>query len=127
MINALSNLEHPCQALADYFTLQERFGDLKKVTLAYVGDGNNVSHSLMLTAATLGSKIRVATPKGYEPEEEIVTTARAIASQTGAVIEVMNDAKAAVAEQTPSTPTPGTAWAGSTKPRSAPKFLRAIR
>jgi ornithine carbamoyltransferase len=97
VINALSNLEHPCQALADYFTLQERFGDLKKVTLAYVGDGNNVSHSLMLTAATLGSKIRVATPKGYEPEEEIVTTARAIATQTGAIIEVMNDAKAAVA------------------------------
>ena len=68
VINALSNLEHPCQALADYFTLQEQFGDLKKVTLAYVGDGNNVSHSLMLTAATLGSNIRVATPKGYEPE-----------------------------------------------------------
>jgi len=97
VINALSNLEHPCQALADYFTLQERFGELKKVTLAYVGDGNNVAHSLMLTAATLGSKIRVATPKGYEPEEEIVTTARAIASQTGAIIEVMNDSKAAVA------------------------------
>jgi ornithine carbamoyltransferase len=97
VINALSNLEHPCQALADYFTLQERFGDLKKVTLAYVGDGNNVAHSLLLTAATLGSKIRVATPKGYEPEEEIVTTARAIASQSGAIIEVMNDSKAAVA------------------------------
>jgi ornithine carbamoyltransferase len=97
VINALTEREHPCQALADYFTLQERFGDLKKVTLAYVGDGNNVAHSLMLTAATLGSKIRVATPKGYEPEEEIVTTARAIATQTDAVIEVMNDAKAAVA------------------------------
>ena len=66
VINALSDLEHPCQALADYFTLQERFGDLKKICLAYVGDGNNVAHSLLLTAATLGSRIRIATPEGYE-------------------------------------------------------------
>jgi ornithine carbamoyltransferase len=96
VINALSNVEHPCQALADYFTLQERFGDLKKVTLAYVGDGNNVAHSLMLTAATLGSRVRIATPKGYEPDADIVFCARAIADQTGASIEVMNDARAAV-------------------------------
>ncbi len=68
VINALSDLEHPCQALADYFTLQERFGNLKKVCLAFVGDGNNVAHSLLLTCATLGSQIRIATPKGYEPE-----------------------------------------------------------
>ncbi len=67
VINALSDLEHPCQALADYFTLQERFGDLRKITLAYVGDGNNVAHSLMLTCACLGSSIRIATPKGYAP------------------------------------------------------------
>src|SRR5438445_2097952 len=65
VINALSEVEHPCQALADYFTLQERFGDLKKITLAYVGDGNNVLHSLLLSAALLGSRIRIATPKGY--------------------------------------------------------------
>jgi ornithine carbamoyltransferase len=97
VINALSNVEHPCQALADYFTLQERFGDLKKVTLAYVGDGNNVAHSLLLTCATLGSKIRIATPKGYEPEDDVVASARAIAEQTGASIELMNDPKAAVA------------------------------
>ena len=97
VINALSNLEHPCQALADYFTLQEHFGDLKKITLAYVGDGNNVSHSLLLTAATLGSKIRIATPKGFEPKADIVTSARAIAAQTGASIELMTDPKAAVA------------------------------
>src|SRR5207237_6376561 len=60
VINALSDLEHTCQALADYFTLQERFGNLRNVTLAYVGDGNNVAHSFMLTAAPLGSTLRIA-------------------------------------------------------------------
>ena len=84
VINALSGLEHPCQALADYFTLQEKFGDLKNITLAYVGDGNNVAHSLLLTAATLGSRIRIATPKGYEPDAKIVHAAQEIAAQTGA-------------------------------------------
>ena len=63
VINALSDLEHPCQALADYSVLQERFGNLKNVTLAYVGDGNNVAHSLLLTGALLGSRVRVATPQ----------------------------------------------------------------
>ena len=96
VINALSNEEHPCQALADYFTLQERFGDLKNVTLGYVGDGNNVSHSLILTAAALGSRIRVATPKGYEPNTEIVERAKTIAAETGASIELMKDPAEAV-------------------------------
>jgi ornithine carbamoyltransferase len=91
VINALSEVEHPCQALADYFTLQEKFGNLKKVCLAYVGDGNNVMHSLLLTAALLGSKIRMATPKGYGPNPEILADAKEIAKQTGAVIEVMTD------------------------------------
>ena len=97
VINALSDLEHPCQALADYFTLLERFEDLKNITLAYVGDGNNMAHSLMLTAACLGSSIRVATPKGYEPNAKIVADAKKIAKQTGARIEVMTDPQAAVA------------------------------
>lgn len=97
VVNALSGLEHPCQALADYFTLQEKFGELKNITLAYVGDGNNVAHSLLLTAATLGSRIRLATPKGYEPIAHIVKAAKAIAEQTGAVIELMNDPCQAVA------------------------------
>jgi ornithine carbamoyltransferase len=91
VINALSEVEHPCQALADYFTLQEKFGNLKKVCLVYVGDGNNVMHSLLLTAALLGSKIRMATPKGYGPNPEILADAKEIAKQTGAVIEVMTD------------------------------------
>jgi ornithine carbamoyltransferase len=97
VINALSDLEHPCQALADYFTLQERFGDLKNICLAYVGDGNNVAHSLLLTCACLGSTIRVATPAGYGPNAEIVADAREIAEQTGAVIDILSDPHTAVA------------------------------
>ncbi|HKH98936.1 MAG TPA: ornithine carbamoyltransferase [Candidatus Sulfotelmatobacter sp.] len=96
VINALSDLEHPCQALADYFTLQERFGDLSEITLAYVGDGNNMAHSLLLTAACLGTAIRVATPKGYEPNVRIVADAKKIAKQTGARIEILTDPHAAV-------------------------------
>lgn len=96
VINALSDSEHPCQALADYFTLQERFGNLKNITLAYVGDGNNVAHSLLLTCACLGSTIRVATPVGYGPNAQIVADAQEIAEQTGAVIDVLSDPQAAV-------------------------------
>src|SRR6202171_873116 len=76
VINALSEVEHPCQALADYFTLQELFGEPKKISLAYVGDGNNVAHSLLLTCACLVSSIRIATPKGYSPNAQIVADAR---------------------------------------------------
>jgi ornithine carbamoyltransferase len=95
VINGLSDLEHPCQALADFFTLQERFGDLRRARLAYVGDGNNVAHSLLLSAACLGSKIIVASPVGYEPKPEIVGRALVIAARTGASIEVTNDPLAA--------------------------------
>jgi ornithine carbamoyltransferase len=97
VINALSDLEHPCQALADYFSLQERYGDLTDVCLAYVGDGNNVAHSLLLTCACLGSSIKVATPRGYEPNAQILADARKIARQTGARIELLTDPYAAVA------------------------------
>jgi ornithine carbamoyltransferase len=96
VINALSDLEHPCQAYADFFTLEERFGDLSKVHVAYVGDGNNVAHSLLLAAASLGSSIAVATPHGYAPKPEIVKAAKAIAKQTGAIIEVTENAISAV-------------------------------
>lgn len=91
VINALSDAEHPCQALADYFTLQERFGDLKNICLAYVGDGNNVAHSLLLACACLGSKMRVGTPVGYEPDAQIVANALQIARHTGAKIEFFTD------------------------------------
>lgn len=96
VINALSEVEHPCQALADYFTLHEKFGNLKKITLAYVGDGNNVTHSLLLTAALLGSKIRIATPKGYGPSPQILSDAHDVAKDTGASIELMTDPHKAV-------------------------------
>ena len=96
VINALSDYEHPCQALADFLTLREKFGDLSKVRLAYVGDGNNVAHSLMLAAALFGAHIVVGTPKGYEPSPEVLAKANALAAETGATIEVVNDPVEAV-------------------------------
>jgi ornithine carbamoyltransferase len=97
VINALTELEHPCQALADYFTLQEKFGDVTGVKLAFVGDGNNVAHSLMLAAAALGSHFALATPVGYGPDKNVVKAAQKMAAKTGARIEISNDCKAAVA------------------------------
>jgi ornithine carbamoyltransferase len=97
VINALSELEHPCQAMADMLTLQEHLGDLRNVHLAYVGDGNNVAHSLMLAAASLGATISVGTPEGYEPHEGIVSAAKQIASASGGHVEVVNDPVEAVA------------------------------
>lgn len=97
VINALSELEHPCQAMADMLTLQDHFGDVRNVHLAYVGDGNNVAHSLMLAAASLGTSITVATPKGYEPGAEITIAAQELASTTGASIKVLHDPLEAVA------------------------------
>src|SRR6202035_3157482 len=89
--------EHPCQALADYLTLLERFGDVKNRSVAYVGDGNNVAHSLLLTCACLGSSIRIATPPGYEPDAQIVADAREIAEESGAEIDLLTDPHDAVA------------------------------
>jgi len=97
VINALSELEHPCQAMADMMTLQEQFGDLRGVHLAYVGDGNNVAHSLMLAAAALGVSISVGTPKGYEPDAAITQVARVLATVSGASVGVTNDPVEAVA------------------------------
>jgi ornithine carbamoyltransferase len=97
VVNALSDLEHPCQALADCLTLQEKFGDLRNVKLAYVGDGNNVAHSLLLAAACLGSTIRIGTPEGYGPNTEIVKESKKIAATTGASIQILTDVHKAVA------------------------------
>lgn len=92
IVNALSDMEHPCQALADVVTIQERFDDLSKVKLVYLGDGNNVCHSLMLAAAKAGiSKFEVACPMGFEPIEPVVERARSIGSETGTKIEISND------------------------------------
>ncbi len=97
VINALSELEHPCQALADFFTLQEHFGDLSKVHLAYVGDGNNVAHSLLLAGAAVGAKVSIATPARYGLNPVIVTMAKAIADETKASLRIMTDPRRAVA------------------------------
>lgn len=96
VINGLSDQAHPCQVLADYQTLYEYKGTLKGLKLAYIGDGNNMAHSLMLGGAKLGVHVSVASPEGYEPDPQVVTEAREIAKETGAVIEVVRDPKAAV-------------------------------
>ena len=96
VINALSDTFHPCQAFADIFTLKERFGRLRGLKLAFVGDGNNVAHSLLLCCARLGIHCSVATPAGYEPNPEIVHLAQEYARESGAEIEITTDPVAAV-------------------------------
>ncbi len=95
VINALSDLYHPCQALADMQTLKEHFGRLKGMKLAYLGDGNNVAHSLMLCGARLGMHCCVATPAGYEPNMSIVSQAETLAGQSGGSIEITTDPNSA--------------------------------
>ncbi len=95
VINALSDLEHPCQVLADLMTIQECFGSLSGITLTYVGDGNNVAHSLLLGGALMGLNVRIATPNNYQPEGAIVSQAQKIAAGNTEIV-VSQDAKAAV-------------------------------
>jgi len=97
VINALSDFEHPCQAIADFFTLEEKFGTAEGLKFTYVGDGNNVCHSLMLTAAQLGAHCTIATPKGYAPKLDVIHAAIGIAETTGGSITLMHDAAKAVA------------------------------
>ncbi len=96
VVNALSDKFHPCQALADYFTLQEKFGSLKGFKLAYVGDGNNVSHSLIYLAARLGVHLRIATPANYAPDADVVADSRRVAKESKAKIELFADPREAV-------------------------------
>lgn len=96
VINALSDLEHPCQALADFMTLEERFGTAKGLKFTYIGDGNNVCHSLMLTAALLGAHCTIATPAKYVPKAEIVAQAVEIARATGGTLSFTQDPVTAV-------------------------------
>ncbi len=95
VVNSLSDFEHPCQALADLLTVRERFGDLRGRVLAYVGDGNNVAHSLLLAGAKAGMTVRVATPPGFEPIPQVVERASAIAAETGGAVEVTIDPREA--------------------------------
>jgi ornithine carbamoyltransferase len=96
VINGLSDLSHPCQGLADILTIRERKGDLKKVVAAYIGDGNNVAHSLMLGAAKTGMTLRVAAPEGFEPLLRYRDLAADAARSTGARITYGSDPTAAV-------------------------------
>ena len=93
VINGLTDQAHPLQALADAMTLRERFGTLEGLRMAYVGDGNNVCHSLMRIAARFGMHFVAATPSGYEPEREIVEASRADATSTGGSVQVVSDAR----------------------------------
>ncbi|HXR32719.1 MAG TPA: ornithine carbamoyltransferase [Verrucomicrobiae bacterium] len=97
VVNALSDKFHPCQALADYFTLEEKFGSLKGLKLAYVGDGNNVCHSLLFLGARLGVNLRIATPANYAPAPDVLTDAKRVAKETRARIELFTNPSEAVA------------------------------
>lgn len=95
VINGLSDRAHPCQALADIFTVKEKLGRLKGITLAYVGDGNNVLNSLMCAAAKVGLDMKIATPKGYEPEPSVVSMVKSFAKQSGATFVFSNEPRIA--------------------------------
>ncbi len=98
VINALSDLEHPCQAIADFMTLEERFGPVDGLKFTYIGDGNNVCHSLMLTAAQLGAHCTVATPKNFGPKLDIIHKAIEIAELTGGSLTLTHDPVKAVTD-----------------------------
>ena len=95
VVNSLSDFEHPCQALADLLTVQERLGAPSGRVLTYLGDGNNVAHSLLLAGAKMGMTVRVATPPGFEPIPQVVHRAEEIAEETGGGVEVTYDPEAA--------------------------------
>ncbi|AST08117.1 ornithine carbamoyltransferase [Anoxybacillus flavithermus] len=98
VINGLTDDDHPCQALADLLTIYEVKGKLQGLKLAYIGDGNNMAHALMLAAAKVGMHCAVASPKGYEPKEAVVKEAKQIANESGATIVVTNDPYEAIAD-----------------------------
>ena len=98
VINGLSDLSHPCQALADYQTIYEKKGRLQGLKIAYVGDGNNVAHSLMMGASKLGLHMAVATPEGYDPDPEVIQLSKENAARTGGTLTLCRDPKEAVAD-----------------------------
>ena len=91
VINGLSDRAHPCQGLSDIFTIKERFGTFKEVSLSYIGDGNNVLNSLMLAAAKVGLDMKVAAPKGYEPAPDMIRIAKSFAKASGSKLEFSGD------------------------------------
>ena len=95
VINALTDIEHPCQALADFLTIKEEFNDLNNVVLTFIGDGNNVANSLILCGALLGVEVRIACPKGYEPNPLVINKAREIYGNKN-LLKIFNDPNMAV-------------------------------
>jgi ornithine carbamoyltransferase len=98
VINALTDGHHPCQALADLLTLRQHFGVLEGLRLAYLGDGNNVAHSLMEACALAGIDVVIATPPGFEPDPEVVATAATLAKRAGSTVELSHDPMEAVTD-----------------------------
>jgi ornithine carbamoyltransferase len=97
VVNALTDTHHPCQALADLLTLQEHFGTLAGLEVAYVGDGNNVAHSLIEACVLAGAHVRLACPEGYRPHDDVVAWATGVASETGGSVRVLDDPAEAAA------------------------------
>ena len=95
VVNALSDLEHPCQGLADLQTILEKHGRLEGIVLTYVGDGNNVAHALMLGGTMMGMEVRIAAPPSYEPFPRVVDQCRQIGADTGGIVTVTNDPRVA--------------------------------
>lgn len=98
VINGLTDLSHPCQVLADYLTMYEKKGRLNGLKVAYIGDGNNMVHSLLMGAGKLGVHISIATPQGYEPDADVVQLSVENAAQTGGSVHICNDPKEAIAD-----------------------------
>ncbi len=98
VVNALTDYEHPCQAIGDFLTAKEHLGELRKKKFVFVGDGNNVCNSLMLMATKMGMNFVAATPKGYEPPEEVVKLSKEAAKSSGASVEIVGDPKSALAD-----------------------------
>ena len=96
VINALTDLEHPCQALADFMTIKEEFIDLSNVVLTFIGDGNNVANSLILCGALVGAEVRIACPKGYEPNDDVIKKALEINKNKKDFLKIINDPYKAV-------------------------------
>ena len=96
VINGLTDLYHPCQALADLFTIQEKKGKLNQLKLTYIGDGNNMAHSLLLAAAKVGLDISIASPQSYQPKQEIAQKAKKIAEESSSNIEIVTDPESAI-------------------------------
>tara|TARA_B100000674_G_C37805450_1_gene898543 strand:- start:145 stop:1074 length:930 start_codon:yes stop_codon:yes gene_type:complete len=96
VINALTDLEHPCQVLADFLTIKEEFGELKNLVLSFIGDGNNVANSLIICGALLGIEVRIACPKGYEPNKDIIKKAFQINNNKRDLLKITNDPYSAV-------------------------------